>query len=88
MSPSPPTDPQDDTQREMSASVNALSRALAVVVLMLLPAGLGYWLDQWMGTQWIILVGFLVGTVFAAVGLIYVTRAADYDLKHKSKKPE
>lgn len=76
---------------EAQANTNAFSRAIAVMVLMFLPGVLGHYLDKWLGTQFLILVGFAFGMIIAIWGLLYVSKIADAtskrtrELKRKMK---
>jgi len=44
--------------------------AWTVAAMVLIPAGLGVWIDRQLGTTpWAVLVGALIGTVFATIGV-------------------
>ena len=78
----PSTDSEDldgnDADRiEAQANTNAVSRALAVTFLMLIPGILGSYLDKWLGTQMFVVAGFALGMGIAIFGLMYVARIAD-----------
>ncbi len=62
---------------EAQANTNAVSRALAVTFLMLIPGILGSYLDKWFGTQIFVVAGFALGIGIAIFGLMYVARIAD-----------
>lgn len=84
-------DPSPEEQKKRSresvyVSVNAFSRVMAVIILMLIPGALGYFLDRFLETSVFVVVGFLVGMVIAGVGLMLVVRQANEDLKQKTKR--
>jgi hypothetical protein len=66
---------------ESQANTNAVSRALAVMILMLLPGVAGSYLDSWLGTQFFVLIGFGLGIGIAIFGLLYVAKIADIAAK-------
>jgi F0F1-type ATP synthase assembly protein I len=66
---------------ETQANSNAASRAIAVMILMIVPGVLGSYLDKWLGTQFFIVVGFVAGIGIAIFGLLYVARIADLAAK-------
>lgn len=66
---------------EAQANTNAVSRAIAIMILMLMPGVLGSYLDKWLGTQLFIVVGFMLGIGLAIFGLLYVARIADLAAK-------
>ncbi len=79
-----------DAERiETQANTNAVSRAIVVMILMLLPGIAGSYLDKYLGTQFFVLVGFVLGIAIAIFGLLYVARIADLaaqksrDVRHK-----
>ncbi len=49
--------------------------------LMLLIGIGGSYLDKWLGTTYLTIVGFILGGVIAMVGMLYVVRAAEFDTK-------
>lgn len=66
---------------EAQGNTNAISRAVAVMVLMVLPGVAGHYLDRWFGTQFLVLVGFVLGMCLAVFGLLYVAKIADHTAK-------
>ena len=73
---------QSDADRiEAQANTNAVSRAIAVMILMLLPGVAGSYLDRWLNTQFFVVIGFVVGIGIAIFGLLYVARIADLAAK-------
>ncbi len=67
---------------EAQGNTNAISRAVAVMVLMVIPGIAGHYLDRWFGTQFLVLVGFVIGICLAVFGLLYVAKIADLTAKH------
>ena len=80
----PSKNKSDETRNAMNASINAFSRVLAVMLLMIVPGVTGYFLDKWLGTRFQIVIGFIVGMIFATFGLILVVKRADDEMKRKS----
>lgn len=66
---------------EAQGNTNAISRAVAVMVLMVIPGIAGHYLDRWFGTQFLVLVGFVIGICLAVFGLLYVAKIADLTAK-------
>ena len=82
----------DANRIETQANTNAVSRAIVVMVMMLIPGIAGSYLDKWLGTQFLVLIGFVLGIGIAIVGLLYVARIADLAAKksrelRQNKKP-
>ncbi|MDZ4849476.1 MAG: AtpZ/AtpI family protein [Pirellulaceae bacterium] len=77
------TDQHQDERRAINASVNAFSRVIAVMVLMVLPGIAGYFLDGWLGTRFLIVVGFILGMILAIFGLINIAKKANDELRKK-----
>lgn len=71
----------DADRIESQANTNAVSRALAVMILMLIPGIVGSYLDKWLGTQFLVVIGFVLGIGIAIFGLLYVARIADLAAK-------
>jgi hypothetical protein len=71
---------------EAQGNTNAFSRAIAVMVLMCLPGFGGHLLDQWLGTRYFILIGFVFGMVVAIWGLLYVSSIADATAKQNRER--
>ena len=66
---------------ESQANTNAASRAIAVMILMVVPGVVGGYMDKWLGTQFLIVIGFVLGLGIAIFGLLYVARIADIAAK-------
>jgi hypothetical protein len=71
----------DLARMESQGNVNALSRVLAVLVLMCVPGVLGHYLDRWLGTSFLMGAGFVIGMAIAISGLVYVSNLADQSVK-------
>ncbi len=52
-------------------AIDTFSRTLAVGVLMLVPGGAGYYADRWLGTNFLTMVGFILGMI-AGIGILIV----------------
>ena len=79
---SEPENSEEEAERiESQANTNAASRAIAVMILMVIPGVIGSYLDKWLGTQFLILVGFAIGIAVAIYGLLYVAKIADLAAK-------
>ncbi len=74
-------DGSDADRIEAQANTNAASRAIAIMVLMVIPGVAGSYLDKWMGTQFFVVIGFVLGIGIAIFGLLYVARIADLAAK-------
>ncbi len=71
----------DADRIETQANTNAVSRTIAVVILMLIPGIAGSYLDKWLGTRFLVLLGFAIGIGIAIFGLLYIARIADLAAK-------
>ncbi len=71
----------DADRIEAQANTNALSRAITIIILMLLPGIAGSYLDEWLNTQFFVVIGFVLGIGIAIFGLLYVARIADLAVK-------
>jgi len=74
-------DETDLARIEAQGNTNAISRAFAVMVLMVLPGIAGHYLDQWLGTTFLVMLGFILGVCIAISGLLYVASIADATAK-------
>lgn len=77
------TDQQQDERRAINASINTFSRVIAVMIFMVLPGIAGYFLDGWLGTRFLITMGFILGMIFAIFGLINIAKQANDQLRRK-----
>lgn len=71
----------DADRIEAQSNTNAVSRAITVMILMLLPGVAGSYLDRWLNTQFFVVIGFVLGIGIAIFGLLYVARIADLAAK-------
>ncbi len=69
----------DSIRRGNTATLNAFSRILAVLVFLILLGVLGAVLDRWLGTTFFILIGFVIGMVFTVVGMLYVVKVSQFE---------
>ena len=85
MSPqsAPSSKQRDEDRKTVNASVNAFSRVIAVMVLMMMPGVIGYFLDKWLGMSFLIVVGVVIGMVIAVIGLVLVARQANEEVRKK-----
>ena len=81
LAPNQQPDENEAERIESQANTNAVSRAIAVMILMLLPGIGGSYLDGWLGTQFFVLIGFGLGIAIAIFGLLYVAKIADVAAK-------
>ncbi len=79
-------DQSDEDRTAVHASVNAFSRVIAVMVLMVLLGLVGYFLDRWLGTNFMIIVGFVAGMILAVFGLLFIARQANQELQTVTRK--
>ncbi|MCF7961846.1 MAG: AtpZ/AtpI family protein [Pirellula sp.] len=71
---------------EAQGNTNAISRAVSVMVLMVIPGVAGHYLDRWFGTRFLVLVGFVMGICLAVFGLLYVAKIADLTAKQNRER--
>jgi F0F1-type ATP synthase assembly protein I len=88
MNPSrvPSSQQSDEDRKRVHASVNAFSRVIAVMVMMMLPGVAGYFLDRWFGTRFLIVIGIILGLIIAIFGLIFVAKQANEELREKKNR--
>ena len=58
----------------MAAAMHWVARIFAAVMMMCLPGLGGQWLDGWLGTRFMVFVGFAFGLVGGMTYLIAATR--------------
>lgn len=74
--------PPDDRRPPMAVGMEWVSQITSVALMMALPAGAGYWVDQKIGTApWLLVLGAGVGLV---VGLMQLLRMTDRSRRVKS----
>ena len=65
----------------MAAAMEWVSRIFAVAVEMVLPGIAGIWLDEKLGTGFLVLVGFGLGIALAIYHLLAMSKRADRSFK-------
>jgi len=76
--PNPPSS-GNSIRHGNTVTLNAFSRILATLVFLILFGVAGAFLDRWLGTSYFILLGFMIGMVFAIVGMLYVVKVAELE---------
>jgi len=57
----------------MAVGIEMYSQILSIAVMMALPAGVGYWVDSWLGTApWLVVAGAALGLTGGMVQLLRV----------------
>ena len=64
-----------DSRAILAQASEWLGRALAVVLVMIVPGFLGGWLDEWLGTTLLMPLGFGLGMVAGTTALVIIARA-------------
>ncbi len=67
--------------RGANVAIAALSRVLAVLMLSLAIAGLGSFLDSWLGTKIWFTAGVVLAMLFGISSLILVSKLSELDAK-------
>jgi uncharacterized membrane protein (DUF485 family) len=67
--------------RGANVAIAALSRVLAVLMLSLAIAGLGSFLDSWLGTKIWFTAGIVLAMLFGISSLILVSKLSELDAK-------
>lgn len=78
-----PVSGTDESRQAAHASINAFSRVIAVMVLMVVPGIVGYFLDKWIGTRFLVVIGFVMGMILAVYGLLIVAKQANDAIRKK-----
>ncbi len=73
--------------RGANVAIAALSRVLAVLLLSLAIAGIGSFLDSWLGTKIWLTVGIVLAMLFGISSLILVSKLSELDAK-RAKESE
>jgi hypothetical protein len=63
-----------DNRSPLAEAMEWVSRITAVAFIMVLPGIGGQWLDRWLGTKFIGLVGFVLGVTSGIAYLVAMTR--------------
>lgn len=75
--------PPEDRRSPWAAGMEWVSQITSVALMMVLPAGAGYWVDLQVGTApWLLILGAGVGLV---VGLMQLLRMTDHSRPGRSK---
>ena len=70
--------PRRDSEPPMAVAAYWVSRVTNISLEMVLPAGLGYWLDLRWGTEpWLLSVGACLGMFVAMVSLVRLSQQAN-----------
>lgn len=76
--------PPKDRRPPMAAGMEWVSQITSVALMMALPAGAGYWVDQQIGTApWLLVLGAGVGL---GVGLMQLLRMTDRSRRNQSNR--
>ncbi len=79
-------DQSDEDRTAMHTSINVFSRVIAVMVMMMMLGLVGFFLDKWLGTSFMIIVGFIAGMILAVFGLLFIARQANQELQTVTRK--
>ena len=71
---------------EVQGNTNAISRVLAVMILMIAPGIGGSYIDRYLETSVFTLVGFVIGICIAIFGMLYVAKIADETAKRNRER--
>lgn len=69
-----------------SAAISALSRVFAVLGIMVLLGLLGAVIDRWLSTQFAMLIGIVIGTVIAVIGMIYAVKVVEIEQRQARER--
>lgn len=62
-----------------SAAIAALSRVFAVLGIMIFLGLLGAVIDRWLSTQFAMMIGIVIGTIIAVIGMIYAVKVVEIE---------
>ena len=78
--------PRQDSEPPMAVAAYWVSRISSISLEMVLPVGLGYWLDRRWGTEpWLVSVGACLGMCLAMVSLVRLSQQANSKTGSSSK---
>lgn len=81
--------PPDDQRPPLAAALQWVSQITTVSLEMVLPIGLGYWLDGTFGTEpWLTIIGAVLGFGIGLRHLLELTAPSEKTGKHKSDKAD
>lgn len=63
-----------DSRSPMARGLDIVARVMAAAMMMVLPGLLGQWLDDKLGTSFLVLLGFALGIGVSVYYLILITR--------------
>jgi len=75
-----------DPQHPMAAAMQWVGRIFAAAILMVVPGLAGVWLDERLGTKFLVLIGFAGGLIAGMVYLIAQTKQAEQNRLRLSKQ--
>jgi hypothetical protein len=64
----------DERQSPIAAAMQWVARIMGAAAFMVLPGLAGQWVDQKLGTDWIVLLGFAIGISVSLYYLLAITR--------------
>lgn len=64
-----------------SAALSALSRVFAVLGILFLLGFLGSIIDHWLSTRFATVIGIVLGTILAVIGMIYAVKIAEVEAR-------
>jgi hypothetical protein len=64
-----------------SAALSALSRVFAVLGILFLLGFVGSIIDHWLSTRFATVIGIVLGTILAVVGMIYAVKIAEVEAR-------
>jgi F0F1-type ATP synthase assembly protein I len=71
-----------------SAAIAALSRVFAVLGIMIFLGLLGAIIDRWLSTQFAMMIGIVIGTIIAVIGMIYAVKVVEIEQRQAKKRIE
>jgi hypothetical protein len=71
-----------------SASIAALSRVFAVLGIMIFLGLLGAIIDRWLSTQFAMMIGIVIGTIIAVIGMIYAVKVVEIEQRQAKERIE
>ena len=81
---------QRDEPPPMAAAMQWVNRIMTICLEMVIPAGLGYWLDRkWNSEPWLLVCGAVVGFVLGMWHLLQLAKISEkpHETRDRSSKP-
>ncbi|MBM3965315.1 MAG: hypothetical protein FJ308_09650 [Planctomycetes bacterium] len=75
-----------DQPAGLDSAISALSRVFAVLLLLMAVGGVGAVGDWLLDTSFLMPIGFALGTLLAVVGMFYVVKSAEIEVKNKKAR--